>query len=254
MAKPTVSEIIDYYLNLLILQYKDKPNIRGTISALVDSAIAENILFDVRDAYELESASGSQLDVIGKYVGVDRFYEGLVLTGTFFGFALNAGDTGDPLVTGFATESDFETKEGRFLLQSDTLGSTLSLGDEDFRTLIKLKIITNNINHSQEAIDDSLFQFFGNDIIAYTSDRMDMTLVTDTSFKAILRVALEKDVIPRPMGVGLNYFIIRDQPFFGFALNGDDTNDSNTVGFSTESDFDTAEGKMLLSSDIIEVN
>jgi len=72
-------QLIAYYVNLLIIQYKGKPKAEATIAALADLALDDMIALDVRDAYELGQAVGAQLDVIGKYAGVSR-------TGyTFFG-------------------------------------------------------------------------------------------------------------------------------------------------------------------------
>lgn len=65
-------ELINYYANLLILQYKQRPKAYATIQALVAMPIAEQVPIDVQNAFDISSAIGVQLDVLGKYVGASR--------------------------------------------------------------------------------------------------------------------------------------------------------------------------------------
>lgn len=68
----TTQEIINYYANLLILQYKEKPKAYATIQALVTGVIMDQLPVAVQDAFNLDTAVGVQLDVLGKYAGVSR--------------------------------------------------------------------------------------------------------------------------------------------------------------------------------------
>lgn len=68
----TNQEIIDYYANLLILQYKQKPKAYATIQALVQNVIMDQLPIAVQDAFDIDTAEGVQLDVLGKYAGVVR--------------------------------------------------------------------------------------------------------------------------------------------------------------------------------------
>lgn len=68
----TTQEIIDYYANLLILQYLGKPKAYATIQTSVEPFIMDQLPVAVQDAYDIQTAVGVQLDVIGKYVGVSR--------------------------------------------------------------------------------------------------------------------------------------------------------------------------------------
>lgn len=67
-----MSEYTDYYANLLILQYKTQPKARATISALTDKVIADGLLLDVVNGFNLLTAQGKQLDILGKYIGLSR--------------------------------------------------------------------------------------------------------------------------------------------------------------------------------------
>lgn len=68
----TTQELIDYYANLLIIQYLGKSKAYATIQALVTPVIMDQLPVAVENAYAIETAQGVQLDVIGKYVGVSR--------------------------------------------------------------------------------------------------------------------------------------------------------------------------------------
>lgn len=68
----TDQEIVDYYKNLLIIQYKGKSKAEATIDALVTQVISNQIILGVRDAFDPNTAVGVQLDILGKYVGIDR--------------------------------------------------------------------------------------------------------------------------------------------------------------------------------------
>lgn len=61
----TTQELIDYYANLLILQYIGQPRAYATIQALVEPTIMDQLPITVQNAFDLETAVGAQLDTIG---------------------------------------------------------------------------------------------------------------------------------------------------------------------------------------------
>ena len=65
-------EYSDYYADLLILQYKTQPKARATIKALTEKVIADGILLDVINGFNIDTAVGKQLDLLGKYIGLSR--------------------------------------------------------------------------------------------------------------------------------------------------------------------------------------
>lgn len=68
----TTQDLINYYADLLILQYKGQPKAYATIQAIVAGPIADQLPIAVQDAFDLDTAVGVQLDVLGKYAGVVR--------------------------------------------------------------------------------------------------------------------------------------------------------------------------------------
>lgn len=68
----TEEELIEYYANLLIMQYKGKPRADAHIRLIVKLCLMNMIAFQVAQSYDLSTAFGYQLDIIGKYQGVKR--------------------------------------------------------------------------------------------------------------------------------------------------------------------------------------
>ncbi len=62
-----------YLSSLLIIQYWGKPKAKATIEALA-KMFPIDLMFAVRDAYDIDTATGKALDTLAKYVGVNRFY------------------------------------------------------------------------------------------------------------------------------------------------------------------------------------
>lgn len=69
----TTAELINYYADLLILQYREKPNAFATIQDLVEMPIMDQLPLVLQDAFDLDTAVGVQLDTIGKYLGASRY-------------------------------------------------------------------------------------------------------------------------------------------------------------------------------------
>ncbi len=68
----TSQDIINYYADLLIKEYVGQPNAYATIQAMVTPVIMDLVALDVQGGFEITSAQGVQLDILGKYVGVTR--------------------------------------------------------------------------------------------------------------------------------------------------------------------------------------
>ena len=71
-----VSNIIQYYADLLIIQYRGKTKATNTIKTLVEIILQNGILLDVLNAFNPETCVGKQQDILGKWIGVDRYYLG----------------------------------------------------------------------------------------------------------------------------------------------------------------------------------
>lgn len=163
--------IDDYYANLLIMQYHNKRKAVETIKAST-KVIPDTLITDIINGYNIETAVGSQLDTLGVYLDVDRWY-----------------------------------------VENENL---VSLNDEDFRILLKLKAITNTSNLSHKSLDESLYSFFKNSIRMDSEGNMEMTYFVPKNKTPVIVAAIQKEVLPRPMGVMCKYIIEYDKRFFGF--------------------------------------
>lgn len=198
-----LQEIIDYYTNLLIIQYHEKIKAKATIQALITALLADGLILDVDRAFDLDTAVGAQLDTIGKYVGVDRFYN---VTDPIDYFALTPYDEVDPETHdkyGFSLYSSFPSGVGNGTVTYNTIVTIGNrLNDDDYRILLKLKIARNYSNHSHKSINDILFEFFASDVYADSPNDMTMTFnITPDAPLGIIQAAIQKNILPRPMGV-----------------------------------------------------
>ncbi len=191
----------EYYSNLLILQYHNKPKAKATIEAVVN-LLPDELIQEVIGGFDIETAVGKQLDILGEYIGVDRYYL-----------------------------EDNEVKV---------------LDDEDYRIILKLKAICNTSNLSHKSLDDSLYDFFSNSVRMDSVGNMEMTYFVPKDKTPVILAAIQKEVLPRPMGVRCSYVIEYDKKFFGFCTYADQTSVYKT-GFRTYND-PTKTGEMLTYS------
>jgi len=161
----TNAEIIAYYANLLILQYRGQPKAYATISALVDPIVMDQLPVAVQNAFNLidgtGTAIGKQLDTLGKYAGVIRSGNG------FSG----------PIV----------------------------LDDSDFLTLIQIAILTNSAGSSLATIQNLLAEFFPDEILVFDYQNMQMSYLISSTIGSqdLAQLVVTEGLLPKPMGVSL---------------------------------------------------
>lgn len=168
----TTAQLIQYYANLLILQYVGKPKAYATIGAVVGPVLMgvtgdpnTQLPLAVQNAYNLfgpNPAQGVQLDVLGKYAGVTR-------TGRTFS------------------------------------GGTVTLNDTEFLTLIQMAILKNNAGSSLATIQQLLNQFFPGEILTFDYSNMHMSYLINSSIgsPALIQLFVGEGLLPKPMGVQL---------------------------------------------------
>jgi hypothetical protein len=250
MDAQSVRELVEYYTNLIIIQYANRPKAQATIQLLSDTLLANGIIWDVMDGYNVDTAVGVQLDIIGKYVGVDRFFN---VTDPVDFFSVTDYVEVDPdseQKYGFTTYPDFEEDQFNGTMNYNSIVTVENkLNDDDYRVLIKLKIVQNYSNHSHKSIDDSIFEFFGNSLLPSSSGDMKIWYFVTNQLTAIIQAAMIKKVIPRPMGVGMGLIEKQpDIPFFGFITYQQVVDDYESIlltGFTDYDDYATKVGSYL---------
>lgn len=245
-----MEELIQYYVNLLIIQYHGKPKARATIELLTRVLLANNLFEKIRTAYDIDTAVGKQLDVIGKYVGIDRYYKDTELVDFY---ALTNYVEVDPDANqkyGFSDYSQAMVPMANGTLNySSIISKDFKLTDDDYRVLLKLRIVQNYSNSSHQSIDESLYRFFGDTIIPDSTGDMKMFYLIKSPRTEVAKAAVYKNVLPKPMGVGILYIVNFFNPLFGFATY--DGASSIIEGFTTYTDYDTKIGETLTYSKLI---
>lgn len=196
------TELIAYYAALLILQYKNKPKAKVTIEAMIRVLMIYDLIRSVQNGYDIETAIGHQQDIIGKYIGASRIINGVDFTRTYFGYILYA-DT--PPVVGFSGYAEYTggTPDVQYRSYSEEGGLILQLTDEEFRLLMRLKILKNYGNASLYQIDTLLGAYFTD---ASVTDNADMTIdyEFDADYSRLITIAASQGLIPQPTGVGVS--------------------------------------------------
>ena len=205
-----LQNIKDWIKELIIVQYKQSAKNRALIDLLVELIFANNLILQIRDlCLNVDESIGAQLDVVGKWVDLDRFYNGIdvwdhpYLSYPFFTTIEN--NSYDPLQGGFSKYSNFANNDGGFLMYKkwrDTRTQSNALIDQYYRSLIKLKIIKNSINHTRKNIDDAIWQWSEGNVYT-TWDDMEVTYNYNEDYRTIIFLANYKEILPRPTGCNI---------------------------------------------------
>lgn len=202
----TPDDLIQFYVGLLIIQYVIKSNARATIANLVKDVVADMIYGQVQDAFDIETAIGNQLDVLGEYIGVPRYFFGIDTTKNYWA-DLEYGSLTDPNF-GWSDYSDL-TVGGEFLTYPDLQTPHGTLNDNDYRNLLKYQAVNRSQEQTLENIDNLLFLYF--DTAFYITDNQDMSVTYTFKYvsdpvgekSVLLRAIIEQGRLPRPAGVSL---------------------------------------------------
>ena len=246
-----LNAIAERYVELLILQYSDKPKAQQQIRDYAKGLLADGIIFDIRDGFDIDTAVGAQLDILGKYIGVNRNGSQLIIDFDQNLFSAVEDASGViPAAFGAVTEANFSLVDSHVLgAEEGDIVSTQVLNDETYRFILKLKIIQNNINHSEFEIDEAVNDTFEGKLIPSGSDgMMTMTYIAEEDILTNAEIAFKKGVLPKPMAVGLPFIVKKpvDENLFGFAFGGQSPD--FVSGFTIDGN---EGGKALFQEDLI---
>ena len=155
--------------------------------SLVDITLPEKII----NGFDLETAEGQQLDILGQYIGLKRIVKALIGT-----------------------------------------SNTNILNDEQYRLLLKLKLIKNTNYSSTSQLRTALFAWFPTSIRLY--DNRDMTIEYQLSsfWSELLNVIIAEELLPVPMALGYTAEIVPNLlELYGYSDYGGLNNNPN--GYSS---------------------
>ena len=197
------------YADLLIWQYKGQSRAVAT-ARLFDTLVAPTWagFQALLGTYDINNATGVSLDVIGRIVGISRTLTGLSPR-SFFGF--NGDTTQTPPQTAFPNPNagpftQAQHLGGQWYRYGGATADNAVANDDEYRLLIKLKVIKNYQTGTLENVMNALNVLLGGPY-ANAIDNYDMT-VTVYAIKSrvtpFVQFVLDRlDLLPRPTGVGL---------------------------------------------------
>jgi hypothetical protein len=206
----TVTTAREYYKDLLLYQWVNMPLARETIGALVDCALSDLVVLDVRDAFNLNTAVGDQLDIIGKYLGFSRRVLGQIPRNYFELVDYNTPTSTAPGLTDY-TDTNLNT-DGVFDNYIFAFNSFSDLGDDEYRFMLKLKLVLNSSDNTLATIQNILWKFLGYDLIAWDERDMTMSYTVLSNKSYFTKLAVSQALLPKPAGVTLSgVFNVTDQ-------------------------------------------
>ena len=202
----TTDDLANYYKGLLIVQYASLPNALGTVEAYIRSLIQNQIVQQVQDGFNVDTAIGIQLDLLGTYRGITRHAFGLapgnywslpsysdVLPGGFLGWA-SYGDASLPTI--------------KWLQYNDLNSLAYTLSDAQMRLLIKLKAKLDAWDGTLGSLDTILYSFFTTYVTVIDQENMSMVYQhqnSDPDPNQLWTVAVLENAFPHPAGVNVSF-------------------------------------------------
>lgn len=212
------------YTQLITSQHKDKPRFVAAVD-LVASAFGQigDTALALTDAFNIDTAVGVQLDVIGLWVGISRNVR-VPITGAFFSW--DDADLGWDLAT---WKAPYEASEGITVLDDDT-----------YRTVLKAKIGSNYWDGSMEQVEvigAEAFSTMG--VTCIVLDNMDMTAdiyILGAPPQVLIEMIKRGVAPPKTAGVRITGYILASIGAPIFALSVETTSVTAGLDFGSFGD------------------
>jgi hypothetical protein len=205
-----VTAAVDDYLGLITSEHSDKPLFSASVAASVQPMVdVLNLLQSLPTFFDLDAASGAQLDAIGLWVGVSRYF-----TAPLVGVYFTLGSEGAGFGLGYW--------KGRF----DPSVGLERLDDTHYLILLRSKIAANHWDGTSAQAHDILQTLLSSNYV-YVQDNQDMTMtfgITGPTLNAVLKALLTGGYLSlKPAGVGIKGYLtasLADSAMFGFGPEG----------------------------------
>lgn len=95
------------------------------------------------------------------------------------------------------------------------------LNDEDYKIYIKAKVAKNAWNGQIDSLQDLWYELFGTNIGIFDNQNMSINVYIIGNFSNnILRLIKANKIVPKPVGVHINYYILKNRIFsYGYDNN-----------------------------------
>ena len=198
------------YTQIITSQHRNKPRFSAMVSLLAGAfGQVSDSLLGLVEAFNIDTAIGNQLDIIGLWVGISR-RQSVPIPNVFFTW------DDEDLGWNFASwKGPFEPSEGVTVLD-----------DATYRAVLKAKIGSNYWNGSNTDLVEiggtALSEF---DIQCFTIDNMDMSItiyILGAPTAVIIEMIKRGVVPPKPAGVRVTGYILASSPgapFFALSVS-----------------------------------
>lgn len=200
------------YSGLITSEHRDKPKYMAVIAAATDPASQVQLAYqEMSDAFNLDYAIGKQLDIIGEWVGITRRVP-IPLQDVYFSW--------DSTV-----ELGWDSGVWKGMFDPDS--GLESLGDEEYRQLIRAKIAANQWDGTIEGAEAVWAIVFNGVQTIILQDNQDMTMTVGfvgPPLNAVQKALLLGGYFPlKPAGVRIRYYAVPpdDGPMFAWDTDSD---------------------------------
>lgn len=219
-----VDTLTEYYQDLLLYQYINSTKARSTIGLLCSQAISDLIPLSVRDAFDIDTATGYQLDILGEYIGFSRNVTTPIIRDYFKSDDQEnlAGNT-----YGFTSYLDNTNSNIALYAYVNSESASFSLSDDEYRTMLKLKSFINISNLSFYEVDLKLYEIFSSNIVLFDLFNMSILYFVNETYERLIYIATLNNLLPKPMGVLIAGLFVNNDPTNIWGIS----NYLNTTGY-----------------------
>ncbi len=184
------------YVALLTSQHRDKPKFRKTVEALINPLIdCLDFLNGLNDKFDLETATGDQLQIIADWVGAPNSIPNAVPV-PFFGFQGQPGSL-------TWRDTEYPNIKSGYWRESGMSGYTaLKMSSQLFKKVIKAKILLNKSDCSEQSAKEIISLVIDKRFKFKDNLNMTITFIFLDSYEVYER-ELVKLMFPVPSGVRL---------------------------------------------------
>lgn len=215
----TNEELLTYYANKLILQYRTKEKAPEHIKALLKVIILFELLVDIENGFSIDDSEGVQQDIVGKYLDVNRIIHGTAFIRDYWGYC-EYTDVSPFTFFSYSIYGEI-APDVQIRTYEESSQSLYELTDEEFRFVMRMKIIQNNSNHSAYEIDRFIYRYFpGQAIFSDFIDRGNMSIayIFNESSERMVTILISENLLPKPAGVAVTVSFVPDiNHLFGYS-------------------------------------
>jgi hypothetical protein len=204
------------YIALIPSFNAGKPRFVNTLAALIQPLIdAQDLLASLTADFDLDTAVGVQLDIVGQWLGRTRYLTEPI-TGVYFAFHTPT----DPV-----QRDGFD--QGIWLGPYDPTTKIIAMPDDAYRKILKLQAIANHWDGTVPSIQEAFNNVFPGVVVQDMGDTSGGLMVMDVlipgiEMSSLELAALEQDFPIKPSGVRVNIIesSVTTTPLFGFNVDG----------------------------------